>query len=54
MPALASRVKKTGCFALPELEACHVPWQAFTYHKYGGGGETDARAFATYASRRLA
>ena len=21
---------------------------AFTYHQYGGGGETDARAFAVY------
>eukprot|EP01052_Picozoa_sp_SAG31_P066057 SAG31_NODE_24865_length_473_cov_0.454545_1_plen_54_part_10 len=27
---------------------------AFTYHQYGGGGETDARAFAGYGSNTTA
>jgi hypothetical protein len=30
-----------------------LPLHAFTYHAYGGGGETDARSFAGYSSGEL-
>jgi hypothetical protein len=35
------------------LESMAPYLHAFTYHKYGGGGETDARTFATYGSSDL-
>ena len=31
-----------------------LPLHAFTYHAYGGGGETDARSYAGYSSGELA